>query len=106
MVNTPDWELIFIIAIAVAWRKSLSRFNDKRKLNQVSCRILEANAKHGGAHQIIHVSVEQTDNRLGVELSSDFLTYFDRGCVPVSGDKYILTSWALMQRAEQPYDAV
>ena len=35
-----------------------------------------------------------------------YFTHTHRGCVPVSGDKYILTSWVLMQRAEQLYAAV
>ncbi len=30
-------------------------------------------------------------------------THTHRGCVPRSGDKYILTSWILFQRAEQLY---
>lgn len=30
-------------------------------------------------------------------------THTHRGCVPLSGDKYILTSWILFQRAEQIY---
>lgn len=30
-------------------------------------------------------------------------THTHRGCVPTSGDKYILTSWILMQRSEQLY---
>jgi 2OG-Fe(II) oxygenase superfamily len=30
-------------------------------------------------------------------------THTHRGCMPVSGDKYILTSWILFQRAEQLY---
>lgn len=32
-----------------------------------------------------------------------YFTHTHRGCVPRSGDKYILTSWVLMQRAEQLY---
>jgi len=32
-----------------------------------------------------------------------YFTHTHRGCVPVSNDKYILTSWILMQRAEQLY---
>lgn len=32
-----------------------------------------------------------------------YFTHTHRGCVPVSGDKYILTSWVLLQRAEQLY---
>lgn len=30
-----------------------------------------------------------------------YFTHTHRGCPPVSGDKYILTSWILLQRAEQ-----
>jgi hypothetical protein len=32
-----------------------------------------------------------------------YFTHTHRGCVPVSGDKYILTSWILLNRAEQLY---
>jgi hypothetical protein len=32
-----------------------------------------------------------------------YFTHTHRGCVPVSNDKYILTSWILLQRAEQLY---
>ncbi|MFC4653426.1 2OG-Fe(II) oxygenase [Rheinheimera marina] len=32
-----------------------------------------------------------------------YFTHTHRGCVPVSGDKYILTSWVLFNRAEQIY---
>ncbi len=32
-----------------------------------------------------------------------YFTHTHRGCTPVSGDKYILTSWVLLQRAEQLY---
>ncbi len=32
-----------------------------------------------------------------------YFTHTDRGCVPISGDKYILTSWILLNRAEQLY---
>lgn len=32
-----------------------------------------------------------------------YFTHTHRGCVPVSNDKYILTSWVLLQRAEQLY---
>lgn len=35
-----------------------------------------------------------------------YFTHTHRGCVPISDDKYILTSWVLMQRAEQLYAAV
>lgn len=31
-----------------------------------------------------------------------YFTHTHRGCPPVSGDKYILTSWILLQRAEAP----
>ena len=34
-----------------------------------------------------------------------YFTHTHRGCVPVSGDKYILTSWILLNRAEQLYGA-
>lgn len=34
-----------------------------------------------------------------------YFTHTHRGCVPISGDKYILTSWVLLQRAEQLYGA-
>lgn len=34
-----------------------------------------------------------------------YFTHTHRGCVPVSNDKYILTSWVLLQRAEQLYGA-
>jgi hypothetical protein len=34
-----------------------------------------------------------------------YFTHTHRGCVPVSGDKYILTSWILLNRAEQLYAA-
>lgn len=30
-----------------------------------------------------------------------YFTHTHRGCPPISGDKYILTSWVLLQRAEQ-----
>ncbi|MEN9868990.1 MAG: hypothetical protein RL748_4580 [Pseudomonadota bacterium] len=32
-----------------------------------------------------------------------YFTHTHRGCVPVSNDKYILTSWILLNRAEQLY---
>ena len=32
-----------------------------------------------------------------------YFTHTHRGCVPLSGDKYILTSWVLLQRAENLY---
>ena len=32
-----------------------------------------------------------------------YFTHTHRGCIPVSNDKYILTSWILFQRAEQLY---
>ncbi|WP_337841493.1 2OG-Fe(II) oxygenase [Rheinheimera sp.] len=32
-----------------------------------------------------------------------YFTHTHRGCIPVSGDKYILTSWVLFNRAEQLY---
>ena len=32
-----------------------------------------------------------------------YFTHTHRGCVPISGDKYILTSWVLLQRAENLY---
>jgi 2OG-Fe(II) oxygenase superfamily len=32
-----------------------------------------------------------------------YFTHTHRGCVPVSNDKYILTSWILLNRAEQMY---
>jgi hypothetical protein len=32
-----------------------------------------------------------------------YFTHTHRGCVPLSGDKYILTSWVLFNRAEQLY---
>ncbi|MEK8031005.1 2OG-Fe(II) oxygenase [Ideonella sp. DXS29W] len=32
-----------------------------------------------------------------------YFTHTHRGCTPVSGDKYILTSWILLNRAEQLY---
>ncbi|MFN4056014.1 MAG: 2OG-Fe(II) oxygenase [Alishewanella aestuarii] len=32
-----------------------------------------------------------------------YFTHTHRGCIPVSGDKYILTSWILLQRAETLY---
>jgi hypothetical protein len=34
-----------------------------------------------------------------------YFTHTHRGCVPISNDKYILTSWVLLQRAEQLYGA-
>ncbi|MBI3230918.1 MAG: 2OG-Fe(II) oxygenase [Burkholderiales bacterium] len=34
-----------------------------------------------------------------------YFTHTHRGCVPTSNDKYILTSWVLLQRAEQLYGA-
>ncbi len=34
-----------------------------------------------------------------------YFTHTHRGCTPVSGDKYILTSWILLNRAEQLYGA-
>jgi hypothetical protein len=34
-----------------------------------------------------------------------YFTHTHRGCVPVSNDKYILTSWILLNRAEQLYQA-
>jgi len=32
-----------------------------------------------------------------------YFTHTHRGCIPVSNDKYILTSWILIQRAETLY---
>lgn len=32
-----------------------------------------------------------------------YFTHTHRGCTPISGDKYILTSWILLNRAEQLY---
>ncbi len=34
-----------------------------------------------------------------------YFTHTHRGCTPTSGDKYILTSWILLNRAEQLYGA-
>ncbi len=34
-----------------------------------------------------------------------YFTHTHRGCTPISGDKYILTSWILLNRAEQLYGA-
>lgn len=34
-----------------------------------------------------------------------YFTHTHRGCTPVSNDKYILTSWILLQRAEQMFAA-
>ena len=38
-------------------------------------------------------------------IAPGYFTHTHRGCVPVSGDKYILTSWILLNRAEQLYGA-
>ena len=34
-----------------------------------------------------------------------YFTHTHRGCIPKSNDKYIVTSWVLLQRAEQLYQA-
>lgn len=36
-------------------------------------------------------------------IAPGYFTHTHRGCTPISGDKYILTSWILLNRAEQLY---
>jgi hypothetical protein len=38
-------------------------------------------------------------------IAPGYFTHTHRGCTPISGDKYILTSWILLNRAEQLYGA-
>jgi len=60
-----------------------------------------------GGHTEFYYQKKAISPRTGrMVIAPAYFTHTHRGCVPISGDKYILTSWVLMQRAEQLYAAV
>lgn len=59
-----------------------------------------------GGHTEFFYQQRRIEPRRGrMVIAPAYFTHTHRGCTPVSGDKYILTSWVLLQRAETLYGA-
>lgn len=57
----------------------------------------------GGQTEFYYQQRAITPKRGRMVIAPAYFTHTHRGCVPVSGDKYILTSWILFNRAEAIY---
>ena len=59
-----------------------------------------------GGHTEFFYQQRRIEPRRGrMVIAPAYFTHTHRGCTPVSGDKYILTSWVLLQRAEKVFGA-
>jgi hypothetical protein len=59
-----------------------------------------------GGHTEFYYQQKSIQPKAGrMVIAPAYFTHTHRGCVPVSSDKYILTSWILLSRAEQLYGA-
>lgn len=59
----------------------------------------------GGQTEFFHQQRAVQPRAGRMVIAPAYFTHAHRGCTPISGDKYILTSWVLLQRAEQLYAA-
>ncbi|MBR7745867.1 2OG-Fe(II) oxygenase [Undibacterium baiyunense] len=59
--------------------------------------------EQGGETEFYYQKKSITPRMGRMVIAPAYFTHTHRGCVPVSGDKYILTSWVLLQRAENLY---
>jgi len=57
----------------------------------------------GGQTEFYYQQQAIAPKRGRMVIAPAYFTHTHRGCIPVSNDKYILTSWILLQRAEQLY---
>ncbi|GLR15253.1 prolyl 4-hydroxylase subunit alpha [Chitinimonas prasina] len=57
----------------------------------------------GGQTEFYYQDKAIAPRRGRMVIAPAYFTHTHRGCTPISGDKYILTSWILFNRAEQLY---
>ena len=59
--------------------------------------------EEGGTTDFVYQQQSVQPKKGRMVIAPAFYTHTHRGCMPVSNDKYILTSWVLFNRAEQIY---
>ena len=61
--------------------------------------------EEGGETEFHYQNKKIAPKKGSMVVAPAYFTHTHRGCIPVSNDKYILTSWVLFNRAEQIYGA-
>lgn len=61
--------------------------------------------EEGGETEFYYQNKKIKPKKGSMVIAPAYFTHTHRGCVPISNDKYILTSWVLFNKAEQIYGA-
>ena len=61
--------------------------------------------EEGGETEFYYQDKKIKPKQGSMVIAPAYFTHTHRGCIPVSNDKYIVTSWVLFNTAEQIYGA-